>query len=170
MKPESRFSLDVIDVASPCNAAWDGMQGDDRVRFCSQCRLNVYDLSSMSRDEAERMVVEREGRLCVRFFRRADGTVLTQDCPRGLQAIRRRLAQTITAIATLLMFLTCGIAFGRQQSLRPGAPVVKGPLSRFIEWIDPRVYQIMGGICPPPATNPLPVPPGPDGPIGTECP
>ena len=59
------------------------MYGDDRRRFCSQCKLNVYNLSGMTRDEAEQLVMNSEGRLCVRFFRRKDGTVLTQDCPAG---------------------------------------------------------------------------------------
>ncbi len=34
---------------------------------------------------------EREGELCVRFYRRADGTMLTADCPRGLAAVRLRM-------------------------------------------------------------------------------
>ena len=27
------------------------MTGDDRVRFCGQCRLHVYDISALTRDE-----------------------------------------------------------------------------------------------------------------------
>ena len=59
------------------------MEGDDRVRFCGECELNVYNLSSMTEDEALKLVEEREGRLCVRFYQREDGTVLTSDCPVG---------------------------------------------------------------------------------------
>jgi hypothetical protein len=80
-----------LEVASPCTARWDAMQGDDRVRFCGQCHLNVYNISGMGRREAERLVGSREGRLCVRFYRRADGTVLTRDCG----AAARRLARTV---------------------------------------------------------------------------
>ncbi len=53
------------------------MIGGDRVRFCGQCQLNVYNLSAMSRYEAESLIARTEGRLCVRFFRRKDGSILT---------------------------------------------------------------------------------------------
>ncbi len=57
------------------------MDGDERVRFCRECNRNVYNLSAMTDAEARRVVAEREGRLCVRFYQRRDGTVLTSDCP-----------------------------------------------------------------------------------------
>jgi hypothetical protein len=59
------------------------MDGDARVRFCRECNRNVYNLSAMTEREAQRVVAEREGRLCVRFYQRSDGTVLTSDCPVG---------------------------------------------------------------------------------------
>lgn len=59
------------------------MEGDDRVRFCPECELNVYNLSAMTEEQALALVQEREGRLCVRFYQREDGTVLTSDCPVG---------------------------------------------------------------------------------------
>ena len=37
----------------------------------------------MTEEEALKLVEEREGRLCVRFYQRRDGTVLTTDCPVG---------------------------------------------------------------------------------------
>lgn len=57
------------------------MSGDDRVRFCSDCKLNVYNLAGMTRREATELITLQEGRLCVRFFRRKDGTLVTRDCP-----------------------------------------------------------------------------------------
>src|SRR5689334_15547988 len=84
------IQLDSVAVASPCAADWNQMRGDDRVRFCGQCQLHVYNLSDMSRREAETLINTHEGRLCGRFFRRADGTVLTRDCPVGVRAVRRR--------------------------------------------------------------------------------
>src|SRR5687768_12680830 len=72
--------LDVIQIASPCTASWEAMKGDERVRHCLQCHLDVYDLSAMSREEAERFVTDSDGHACVRVVKRADGTVVTQDC------------------------------------------------------------------------------------------
>jgi hypothetical protein len=93
MISDIRF-LDRVEVASPCPASWDGMKpvdADGAVRYCGECRLNVYNLSDMTADRAEALLREHEGkRLCVAFFRRTDGTVLTQDCPVGLKIARRK--------------------------------------------------------------------------------
>lgn len=78
------MNLDALSVATPCPANWEEMVGDERVRFCNSCQLNVYHLSGMTRLEAETLVQEKEGKLCVRYYRRADGTILTKDCPVGL--------------------------------------------------------------------------------------
>jgi hypothetical protein len=84
--------LENVSIAKPCPASWDRMRGNDRVRFCDGCQLNVYNISAMSAADAARLVAETEGRLCLRFYRRADGTILTQDCPVGLAARVRRQA------------------------------------------------------------------------------
>ena len=75
--------LNNIKIASPCSANWETMLGDDKKRFCGECKLNVYNLSGMSKTEAENLLMESEVRLCVRFYRRHDGTILTEDCPVG---------------------------------------------------------------------------------------
>ena len=104
--PTLLSSLDVVDVATPCPADWEQMDGDDRVRRCSLCNLNVYNLSALPEAEALQLVREQEGRLCVRFFRRADGKLITRDCPVGLRAVRRKAA-ALWAKATAL----CGAMF-----------------------------------------------------------
>lgn len=120
--------LDNIHIAAPCPANWEEMSGDDRKRYCSQCQLNVYNLSSMTRKEAERLLIESEGRLCVRFYRRADGTIITQNCPKGLAAIKRRISLlTTAALSTVLTFLSgVGIstAFSPKQNEFLGETVV----------------------------------------------
>jgi hypothetical protein len=72
--------LDNIHVATPCPAKWSDMTGDDRVRACGACQKNVYDISMMTRAEAEALIVEKEGRLCLRYYQRADGTIMLKDC------------------------------------------------------------------------------------------
>lgn len=101
--------LDNIRVASPCPADWDQMFGDERTRFCSQCKLNVYNLSGMTRREAENLLINSEGPLCVRYFKRADGTVLTRDCPVGWAALKRRVSKVATAVASVLIGFLSGI-------------------------------------------------------------
>ncbi len=99
------LNLDNMSVASPCTAAWEDMDGDDRTRHCSSCTKNVYNISEMTRGEAEALIKEKEGHLCVRFYRRHDGTVLTDDCPVGLRAIRAGCRKVATAAASLLALL-----------------------------------------------------------------
>jgi len=104
-----------VRVASPCRADWDQMIGSDRVRFCGQCSLNVYNLSAMTREAAESLIAANEGRLCVRFYRRRDGSIITQDCPVGLRAVRARVSYwTKAAAAAILTFLA---AMGFQSLL-----------------------------------------------------
>jgi hypothetical protein len=91
--------LGKVHVASPCQASWDAMEGDDRARFCGQCQKNVYNLSAMTKKEAADLVRNQEGRLCVRYFKRADGTMLTADCPVGAGAKRRKAVRNLAALA-----------------------------------------------------------------------
>ncbi len=99
--------LQTISVAAPCSADWGKMVGNDQVRFCQECKLNVYNLSSMTQYQAEDLIRKTEGRLCVRYFRRTDGTILTQNCPTGLQALKKKAARAATAIiSALLSFIT----------------------------------------------------------------
>jgi hypothetical protein len=76
--------LDHLWVASPCDASWDEMEGDELVRFCQHCHRNVYNVSGMSQRDAATFVREMEGKLGVRFFRRRDGMLLPYNCPVGL--------------------------------------------------------------------------------------
>jgi TonB family protein len=78
-----------LKIAAPCDVPWESMTGDNRVRFCDQCSLHVYNISEMSASEATAFIRNRNEKLkCVRFFRRSDGTILTRDCSRGLRIAR----------------------------------------------------------------------------------
>jgi len=119
--PEQRVSVERLRVASPCPASWGTMRGDERTRFCEQCQRHVYNISAMTRREVEALVHQTEGSFCARLYRRADGTVLTKDCPVGLRALRRRAAKVAGAAATALLSL-CVSALGRTATgnLRAG--------------------------------------------------
>lgn len=120
--------LDQVEVASPCHEEWDLMVGSDRVRFCERCALNVYNLSAMSQPEAELLVLQTEGRLCVRFFRRPDGTMLTENCPVGAQRERQRrgllVAGTATAVAAVGGSLARLVELVTGQERKPPKPPV----------------------------------------------
>ncbi len=115
--------LDHVTVAAPCNMGWDNMVGNERVRFCGQCNLNVYNLSAMSKSEAERLVSQAEGRLCVRYYRRADGTILTKNCPVGLRALKRRLSRIASASISAALSFFAGLLAATGLRQQPPIPV-----------------------------------------------
>jgi len=101
-------ALDSLTIDTPCTVPWAGMSGDDRSRFCGQCRQNVYDLSAMTTAEAAGLLADLAGRPCVRLYRRPDGRVLTADCPAGLRVrvwrrLRRRAAWAASLFAMLFL-------------------------------------------------------------------
>jgi hypothetical protein len=106
------------------------MDGDGRVRFCRECNRNVYNLSAMTEREARRVVAEREGRLCVRFYQRSDGTVLTSDCPIGakrsffLSGARAALA-VVGVAAGVTALSACGSV--EDAPVRMGEPLMGRP-------------------------------------------
>ena len=156
--------LEVIDIARPCPADWDEMRGDDQVRFCKHCSLHVYNLSAMSRAEAERLVSENEGRLCVRLYRRLDGTVITRDCEGGWRLAARRVgrfARTATAVVLTAALAPLGLArwldaspTEKSSSLDPTICVTP-PQSQEVKG---EVVAVMGDMVAPPAPVPPPQP------------
>ncbi|MEP6850150.1 MAG: carboxypeptidase-like regulatory domain-containing protein [Acidobacteriota bacterium] len=113
MSPQ-KFDVNGLRIAAPCSVGWDVMPGDDRKRFCASCRLSVYNVSGMTETEVTRLIGERNGRICMRLRRRADGTVITRDCPVGMRAVRKRVG--VFAGATLAAILGLfSISFGQKN-------------------------------------------------------
>ena len=123
-----RDAVDQIEISSPCTVSWDGMRqtpGDERVRFCGQCRQNVYNVEALSRGEARRLIGAREGRVCVRILRRPDGTVVTADCWARLRAARRRGWLPFLGMLVLVGFtelIAVGTGLGRLRNFLVGPP------------------------------------------------
>jgi hypothetical protein len=152
-------SLEVIDIARPCPADWDEMRGDDQVRFCKHCSLNVYNLSAMSREQAEKLVADREGRLCVRFYRRLDGTVVTDDCEGAIKLAAKRIGRF--AKAATAMALTAALApLGLSRWLN-AAPTDKFSSTPSLCVTPPHPTRAMMGDMVEPAPPAPPAPPVP---------
>ena len=160
---QTKISLDLIKVASPCHAPWDAMAGDDQVRLCGECSKHVYNLSAMTQTQAEALVLEREGKLCVRFYRRADGTMMTADCPVGWRAVQRRVATAgATAAAVvfaMLSLFTVGV-FASVRGNGNGGVQLVNPIQRVKDWLFPPAVCVMGE--PIPIPRPIPAPPVPE--------
>jgi ankyrin repeat protein len=114
---DPRRSLDRITIPVPCDADWNSMSGNNQVRFCEHCNLHVTDLSTMTRQDAMRLVARSRGRLCVRYIRVPAGGVLTK-APEKLYRIGRRVSRIAAGAFTASLTLSNAAA---QNSLRPGA-------------------------------------------------
>src|SRR5262245_41877888 len=126
--PKLTSPLDHLKIAAPCSADWDQMFSfeDKRVRFCSQCNLNVYNLSGMSRREAEALITKTEGRMCVRLYRKADGSILTRNCPVGFEAIKRRVAWAAHVVMGMALSLVAGFGLYFLRTVREPFPLLDG--------------------------------------------
>ena len=120
-------ALKNITIAAPCPASWDKMKGDEQVRHCDQCQQNVYNLSEMSAADAIELIRQKEGRLCVQFYRRPDGTVITTDCPGGVRWriwkwLRKRRAWAASFFAILVLPACGGMQRQPELTLIPKTP------------------------------------------------
>ena len=139
--------LDSVFIANPCPAEWERMKGDDRARFCQTCAKNVYNLSAMSRAEAETLINEKEGKLCARYYARADGTIITADCPVGMRAMRGLMLRDIGAglVATLALgFALVGIG-NRQATVQSSLQSLTDLRHKIIAQLYPIPPSAIGG-------------------------
>lgn len=144
-----QINLDKIRVAAPCKMSWEAMDGDEQARFCHRCKLNVYNLSAMSREEAEQLVLQSEGRLCVRFYRRRDGTLLTRNCPVGKREAQNRwlLAGVLSGLFTLALGFRHYLVESQWiQKLRCSQVGQTTPVRQVLDALYPQQPVIMGAI------------------------
>jgi hypothetical protein len=106
-------------IASPCSADWDRMPGNDRVRYCSQCQLHVYNFSALSAREINRLVLKHEGRLCGRYYQRADGTMLAQNCPVAVRAMLRWTSRAAAGVLAALVSVSPAFSKPLPQQTNP---------------------------------------------------
>jgi len=134
MKPR-RIALDSIQVSRQCSAEWDLMKGDKQTRHCHECDRKVYNLSSMTGPEAESLISNSPKRICVRFERLPDGSILTEPAYVLPTLFRRRVVQFSGALATALFSVSTG-AFAR-TSVQD-----KKPASYSLSSVDKRAVDL----------------------------
>jgi hypothetical protein len=105
----------------------------------------------MSRSEAEDFIARSEGRVCIRYYRRKDGTIITENCPVGLRALRKRLSYVARAIASAVIALMTGVGLSYLVGrLRPvtvvGDMIVQPPMGKMV--VEPLIVDV--NLKPPP--------------------
>jgi hypothetical protein len=129
--------------------------------------MNVYNLSEMTRPAAESLLLAKEGRLCVRYWQRADGTILTRNCPVGLAALRAKAARAVMRIAAVLGLLVSGGALLGSRTRNDSTRLSDTqPFATLVRWLDPAAQSqrsgqfLMGDVCiPMPPSSPSSVAP-----------
>jgi hypothetical protein len=143
-----------LTISSPCPKRWEDLVGDNRIRFCGECRLNVYNLTVMKAAEIERLVTRTSGRLCVQIYVRQDQTATLRDCRVGREGVFRRRIRTVGAAFLVLFFGLVSRSLGR-----PDLSGWPNWVQVAAEWIDPGIppfRRTMGAprpIKPPPAPS-----------------
>lgn len=110
-------NLDRVTIPIRCHADWDLMAGDDRVRYCKGCEKSVYNLSALTRRQAEALVMEHGGKLCARIYQRPDGSILTQNCPEGIRGLTAKITQRASAVLSAM--LSVGTLAAQSQATPP---------------------------------------------------
>ncbi|HEY1174210.1 MAG TPA: hypothetical protein VGH19_22785 [Verrucomicrobiae bacterium] len=157
----ARFDVNALKIASPCPARWEDMAGDDRARFCKQCQKHVYNFSSMTTKEVEVLIEGTGGKVCGRMYRRADGMVLTTDCPTGEAVVKRkRLQWAASVFASIALLGTALWKLGKEPEGTQG-PVFTAIQQQWyslkvkLGWAQPPIMlgEIMAPIGPSPIMN-----------------
>jgi hypothetical protein len=153
-----RDDLGEVKLGTPCQVSWDAMKGDSRVRFCTQCNQNVYDVQNLTALEVKDILAKNEGKVCGLLFFRTDGTVITKDCEGGLEKLSRawtdekkraelhfksRWGVWIAATAALLVGGVVYMASTARRAVQP-EPAVKPNPPAVPEAPPPRYPKFMG--------------------------
>jgi len=138
---KQNFDVNNLRVASPCSVGWETMSGDERVRRCDSCEMNIYNVSEMTKKEVENLILKRESRVCIRLYKRTDGTVLTKDCPVGFRAYQKRVARFAGAtLATVLGLFS--VSFGQKEDEK----MVDASKVKIIRTVNQSQKSIVSGI------------------------
>jgi hypothetical protein len=115
--PDNRSLTEKIAIAAPCSVSWETMIGDEKTRLCGGCSKNVYNLSAMSQSEAESFLQKTNELPCLKFYRRQDGTIIFENCPKGLRKLRDAAKFSWKIASLVLAFCLSSInAFAEQKS------------------------------------------------------
>ncbi len=118
------LALEQLHIASPCPVKWESMRGNDTLRFCKHCSLEVHNISAMTREDAEVLLSQSTGRLCVSAAHTADGVVLTSArAPRAASLWVRRFAAMIGIGLSAAAPMACARPFRTGGSVYIPEPV-----------------------------------------------
>lgn len=112
-----RADLERFKVIDQCPVRWEQMQGGRQERTCTQCEHSVVNVSRMSRDQAEQLIVSRQAageKVCIYYDLTPDGRIQTEEqvgARRGAHRQTLKLAAAASAALAVSFTATgCGPA------------------------------------------------------------
>jgi hypothetical protein len=145
--PARVIPLETIRVASPCERSWNEMRGDAQTRFCDHCGKHVHNLSAMTRSDAEKLICESAGSLCVRYAMTQTGSVQTLEYQPATPLLRRKRTWLAAGIFGALAATAVQIFACTRTKPPPAVPMVMGD-------IGPAIPVVMQGKVAAPSTAP----------------
>ncbi|HEV2826832.1 MAG TPA: ankyrin repeat domain-containing protein [Pyrinomonadaceae bacterium] len=106
-----------LTIPQPCAADWNSMVGNDQVRFCEHCSLEVHNLSLLTRSQAERLISRSNGRLCARYHQDPAGKPLVLPISQKLHSIGRRVSRIAAGAFTATLTISSAVAQSSTSSL-----------------------------------------------------
>ena len=117
------------------------MTGDAKRRFCEHCDLHVHNLSAMKPGERAEFIDGMQGRTCITYELRADGTMIT---PSRWDWMLRPMRAVAALLAALFPFVFSSCATRRTAGVPPPLP---NPPAHAMDKKMGRV-AVMGEACP----------------------
>ncbi len=126
---EQNRTIDDFAIDVPCPIPWSSMKGNNNVRYCKVCDLNVHNLSSMTENEVNAFLESNSDGVCVNLFRRPDGTIVTDRCPPALRVVQEKAKLWYAAsVAFLSLLLVSGPSSAQKaESIPPKPPPASSP-------------------------------------------
>jgi hypothetical protein len=103
-----------VRIASPCSTAWDEMPGDDKIRFCPKCQLNVYNFAEIPETQVNQLLIDQEGKVCAKVYQRASGNLVTRDSP-----VAFRILPLLPGVSDKMQPETVDLLIGKPQQILP---------------------------------------------------
>jgi len=127
---QTKDVLDRICIAMPCSVDWDDMKGDNKVRLCGGCNKNVYNISAMSKSEAEELLAGPT-LPCIQIARTSDGEIVTEKKPNVVRWFWSYGKSAVSAILSLIAAFSPQWAAAADEKNKPtmlrGKPAVVTP-------------------------------------------
>lgn len=125
-----------LKIESPCSQDWNGMEGDERKRFCAQCGKHVFNLSAMTEREGKAFAEETQGRECVAYVRSDEGRIVA---PNRFERLMLQVSGRLPRMAALFSMMlpaalvSCTSRKPTNFPVTPGTPVAPpDPVTRTI--------------------------------------